>query len=359
LEGVLARAYRAYDGAKMGETSVGSYDVAVIGAGPVGLFAAFYAGMRNLKTLVLEALPRPGGQIAALYPEKYIYDVGGYPAILGRDLVAELYKQANQFGADFRFDERVEALEVLEPGRLRLTTTEGAYDSRTAILGAGIGAFQPNRLDAPGVAELEGHGISYVVREREKFLGRRLLIVGGGDTAVDWALELRHWASQVTLVHRFDYFEAHQRSVLALHDSPVNVLIQHELKSVAGNGRVQEAVVYDSVTGAERTLGVDDVLICIGFRADLGPIHDWGLRLDGRHVVVNHRTETTLPGVYAVGDLARPEDGVNMNLIAYGFGQAALAVGYANQFIHPQARLFHGHSSHRKGMKYAPSPAVE
>jgi thioredoxin reductase (NADPH) len=332
------------------------YDVTVIGAGPVGLFAAFYAGMRNLRALVLEALPRPGGQVTALYPEKYIYDVGGFPAILGRDLVTELYKQATQFGADFKFNERVEALEMLEPGHLRLKTSEGAYASKTAIIAAGIGAFQPNRLTVSGAAELEGKGVSYVVREREKFLGRRLLVVGGGDTAVDWSLELRNWASEVTLIHRLDYFEAHQRSVLALQDSQVNVHTQNELVSISGNGKVEQAVVRDHVTGEERALDVDDILVCIGFRADLGPINQWGLKLDGRKIAVNRQAETSIPGVYAVGDVAHPEDGVSMNLIAYGFGLATLAVGYASHFIHPKERVSHGHSSQRKGMKYAPAP---
>ena len=332
------------------------YDVAVIGAGPVGLFTAFYAGMRNLRTLVLEALPRPGGQITALYPEKYIYDVGGFPAILGRDLVAELYKQSGQFGADFKFNERVENLELLEPGHLRLTTAEGTYSSRTAIIAAGIGAFQPNRLTVAGAAEFEGRGVSYVVREREKFLGRRLLVVGGGDTAVDWSLELRNWANEVTLIHRFDYFEAHQRSVLALQDSQVKVHTQNELVCVSGNGVVERAVIRDNVRGDERTLHVDDILVCIGFRADLGPINHWGLSLEGRKIAVNRQTETSIPGVYAVGDVAHPEDGVSMNLIAYGFGQATLAVGYASHFIHPKERITHGHSSQRKGMKYAPAP---
>jgi thioredoxin reductase (NADPH) len=312
------------------------YDVTVIGAGPVGLFTAFYAGMRNLRTLVLEALPRPGGQITALYPEKYIYDVGGFPAILGRDLVAELYKQSSQFGADFKFGERVESLALLEPGYLRLTTNEASYSSKTTIIAAGIGAFQPNRLTVSGAAEFEGRGVSYVVREREKFLGRRLLVVGGGDTAADWSLELRNWASEVTLIHRFDYFEAHQRSVLALQDSQVKVHTQNELVCVSGNGVVERAVIRDNVTGDERTLFVDDILVCIGFRADLGPINHWGLDLDGRKIAVNRRTETSIPGVYAVGDVAQPEDGVNMNLIAYGFGQATLAVGYASHFIHPK-----------------------
>lgn len=332
------------------------YDVTIIGAGPVGLFAAFYAGMRNLKTLVLEALPRPGGQITALYPEKYIYDVGGFPAILGRDLVTELYKQAAQFGADFKFNERVESLETLEAGHLKLNTIEAAYYSKTAVIAAGIGAFQPNRVTVPGAAEFEGKGVSYVVRKREKFLGRRLLVVGGGDTAVDWSLELRNWASEVTLIHRFDYFEAHQRSVLALHDSTVNVQTQNELVRISGDEAVAQAVIRNNVTGDERSLDVDDVLICIGFRADLGPISQWGLALDGRKVSVNRQTETSMPGVYAIGDIAQPQDGISMNLIAYGFGQATLAVGHASHFIHPKERVAHGHSSQRKGMKYAPMP---
>lgn len=332
------------------------YDLTVIGAGPVGLFAAFYAGMRNLRTLALEALPRPGGQITALYPEKYIYDIGGYPAILGRDLVTELYKQANQFGADFKFNERVEKLEQLEPGHLRLVTSERTYASKAAIIAAGIGAFQPNRLNVQGAAEFEGKGVSYVALKRENFLGRRLLVVGGGDTAVDWSLELRNWASEVTLIHRLDYFEAHQRSVLALHDSNVNVHTQTELVRVSGDGKVQQAVIRDNVRGEERALEVDDILVCIGFRADLGPINQWGLKLEGRKIAVNRQTETSIPGVYAVGDVAHPEDGVSMNLIAYGFGQATLAVGYASHFVRPNERVAHGHSSQRKGMKYAPAP---
>jgi thioredoxin reductase (NADPH) len=291
-----------------------------------------------------------------LYPEKYIYDVGGFPAILGRDLVTELYKQATQFGADFKFNERVDSLEMLEPGHLKLSTSEGTYASKTVIIAAGIGAFQPNRINVPGAAEFDGKGISYVVREREKFLGRRLLVIGGGDTAVDWSLELRNWASEVTLIHRFDYFEAHQRSVLALYDSQVNVHTQNELVSITGKDNVEQARIRDNVTGDERTLEVDDVLVCIGFRADLGPIAQWGLDLEGRKVLVNRQAETSMPGVYAVGDIAYPQDGISMNLIAYVFGQATLAVGHASHFIHPKERVAHGHSSHRKGMKYAPAP---
>lgn len=327
------------------------YDVAVIGAGPVGLYATFYAGMRHLRAIVLETLSRPGGQITALYPDKYVYDVAGFPAILGRDLVAALYKQSTQFGAEFRFDERVENLEVLEPKRIRLTTTQNIYYSKTAIIAAGIGAFKPNRLNVPGVAELEGRGISYVVKERKDFLGRRVLIIGGGDTAVDWALELRHWAKEVTLIHRFDYFEAHQGSAMALMNSEVKVHLQHVLARAHGNEKLERVTVRNLVTNAEFDLEVDDVLIFIGYQADLGPINRWGLKMQGRKIIVNHRMETSLPGVYAVGDVSQSEEGLTMNLMAYGFGQAAIAVGVAANFIYPEQRVAHAHSSHRTDLK--------
>jgi len=335
------------------------YDVAIIGAGPTGLFASFYAGMRNLKVVVLEALSRPGGQITALYPEKYIYDVGGHSSVLGRDLVTELYKQGSQFGADFRFDERVEGLRLIEPGHLRLNTAEGEYDARTAIICAGLGAFKPNRLPVEGAAEREGKGVSYVVRERERFLGRRLLVVGGGDTAVDWALELRRWAREVTLIHRQDHFAAHQHSVQALKESKVHVLTPYQLRAVGGDDKVEEAVLVNTRTEGEHTLRVDDVLICVGFKADLGPILKWGLELEGRNLLVDDGLQTNVPGVFAAGDIALPRGGVNMNLIAVGFAQATMAVGFANRFMHPEARVFHGHSSQRKGMKYTPTPAAD
>ncbi len=340
------------------EADSAGYDVAIIGAGPTGLFAAFYAGMRNLKTLVLETLSRPGGQVTALYPEKYIYDVGGLPAVLGRDLVADLYKQGSQFGADFRFGERVEKLELIEPGRLRLLTPESVYFSKAVILCAGLGAFHPNRLDVVGAAELEGRGVSYVVRRREDFLGRRLLIVGGGDTALDWALQLRHWAREITLIHRFEHFEAHQQSVAALLDSHVTVLTRHELKALKGDEWLREAVIVDERNRAERTLRIDEALVCIGFKADIGPVKDWGLALSGRHVRADAALETSLPGVFAAGDMLLQDGVARMNLIATGFGQAALAVGQAAHCVRPGAPVFHGHSSRRKGMKYAPAPAA-
>ena len=333
------------------------YDVAIIGAGPTGLFAAFYAGMRDLQTIVIEALERPGGQLTALYPEKYIYDVGGFPAILARDLVQELWKQCSQFGAVFRFNEPVQMMRQLEPGHNVLTTPEGEYHAKSVVIAAGVGAFEPNKLTkTPGAVEFEGKGVHYVVRDKEAFTGRRVLVVGGGDTAVDWALELQNWARSVTLIHRFDHFEAHERSVLALSDSRVHVLTQHELAAIEGDGRVEEATIFHNVTQAEHTLRVDDVLICIGFRANMGPIKEWEIEKTRRNILVNPSMETSLPGVYAAGDITLPEGAPKMNLIANGFGQATIAVNMAAKFVHPKARVFPGHSSQKKGMRYAPQP---
>ncbi len=331
------------------------YDVAVVGAGPVGLFAAFYAGMRELNTVVLEALPRPGGQLTALYPEKYIYDVGGHTAVLARELVQELWKQGSQFGATFRFSEPVESLRQLE-GHSALTTPVDEYRARTVVVAAGLGAFEPNRLPLPGAAEFEGRGLSYVVGCKEAFLGKRLLVVGGGDTALDWALELQQWARSVTLVHRFDHFEAHERSVVALRQSKVHVLVEHEVRAIEGDGGVREVTVFHDRTQAAHTLRVDEVLVCIGFRADMSRIESWGLDIDKRAIFVDGCMQTNRPGVYAAGDVTHPRDGPKMNLIANGFGQATVAVNMANKFIHSDARVFPGHSSQRKGMRYLPTP---
>jgi thioredoxin reductase (NADPH) len=333
------------------------YDIAIIGAGPTGLFGAFYAGMRDLKVIVLEALARPGGQLTALYPEKYIYDVGGFPAILARELVQELWKQSTQFGATYRFNEPVQSIVQTEAGHNILTTPEGEYHAKTVLIAAGVGAFEPRKLKkVPGAEEYEGQGVHYVVRDKEAFLGKRLLIVGGGDTAVDWALELQQWARSATLMHRFDYFEAHERSVLALANSRVHVLTEHELREIGGNGKVNEATVFHNRTEAEHTLRIDDVLICIGFKANMGPIKEWNLDITKRCIKVNGKMETNLPGVYAAGDMTHPIDAPKMNLIANGFGQATIAVNMANKFIYPKSRVFPGHSSKKKGMRYAPTP---
>ncbi|NOZ27509.1 MAG: NAD(P)/FAD-dependent oxidoreductase [Chloroflexi bacterium] len=323
-------------------------DITIVGAGPTGLFAAFYAGLRGMKVKVIEALPEPGGQLRVLYPEKYIYDVPGFPKILALDLIKALVEQAYQFHPTLRFEERVVSLERREDGLIRLQTNQGEHLTRTALIAAGIGAFHPNRLDRPGVAEFEGRGVYYFVREKAAFRDQRVLIVGGGDSAVDWALILKDWAREVTLIHRRDQFRALEGSVAELMRSPVRVMLSHELKALHGDNRVRAATVFHNKTGDERTIPVDAVLLFLGFKADLGPVKRWGLAVDKRHVLVNGRMETNIPGVYAAGDIARNPDTVYLNLIAIGFAQAAIAVNCARAYLDPEARVFPGHSSEKR-----------
>jgi ferredoxin/flavodoxin---NADP+ reductase len=321
------------------------YDVTIIGAGPTGLFGAFYAGMREMKTKIIDALPDPGGQLTALYPEKYIYDAPGFPKVLAKDLVKLLFEQASQWKPAICLDERVLMLQHAADGTIRLTTAKGEHHTRTAVICGGVGAFAPNKLVAPGVNELEGAGVHYFVREKAAFKDKDLLIIGGGDSAVDWGLNLQDTARSITLIHRRDEFRAHESSVNELKASPVRILTPYEVRNVSGSGKIERVTIANNQTKEEETLDVDAVLVNIGFKADIGPIREWGLTLDKRGIVVNNRMETNLPGVYAAGDIAAEE--IKMNLIATGFGQAAMAVNVAKHFIDPKASIFPGHSSEK------------
>ncbi len=325
------------------------YDLTIVGAGPVGLFATFYAGLRQMKTKIIDALDEPGGQVAVLYPEKYIFDVPGYTKILAKDLVKSLVDQAFQYSPAIVLGERVVALGRTD-GVLQLKTDRGAVHlSKAVLIAAGVGAFSPNRLEAQGVADYEGKGVFYSVKDKNAFAGKRILIVGGGDSAVDWALAMKDFARSITLVHRRDVFRAHELSVRELINSSVDIKLFYEVKKVIGDGaNVTQAVVFDNRTRAETTLDVDVILVNIGFRADLGPIKDWGLEIEGREIRVNGKMETNIPGVYAAGDIAGPIDGVKLNLIATGYAQAALAVNVAKAYVDPDSKIFPGHSSEMK-----------
>ena len=325
------------------------YDLTIVGAGPVGLFATFYAGLRQMKTKIIDALDEPGGQVAVLYPEKYIFDVPGYTKILAKDLVKSLVDQAFQYSPAIVLGERVVALGRTD-GVLQLKTDRGAVHlSKAVLIAAGVGAFSPNRLEAQGVADYEGKGVFYSVKDKNAFAGKRILIVGGGDSAVDWALAMKDFARSITLVHRRDVFRAHELSVRELINSSVDIKLFYEVKKVIGDGaNVTQAVVFDNRTRAETTLDIDVILVNIGFRADLGPIKDWGLEIEGREIRVNGKMETNIPGVYAAGDIAGPIDGVKLNLIATGYAQAALAVNVAKAYVDPDSKIFPGHSSEMK-----------
>ncbi len=325
------------------------YDLTIIGAGPAGLFASFYAGLRQMKTKVIDALEEPGGQLAVLYPEKYIFDVPGYTKVLAKDLVKSLIDQAFQFQPTVVLGERVVSLRKTD-GVIEIETEKGAkHLSKAVLIAAGVGAFSPNRLEAQGVSDYEGRGVYYFVRDKSAFAGKNILIVGGGDSAVDWALNMKDTAKKITLVHRRDVFRAHELSVKELMGSNVDVKLFYEVRRVTGDGtRLTGAVIFDNRTQAETTLEVDAILVNIGFRADLGPIKDWGLEIDGREIRTNGKMETSIPGVYVAGDIAGPVDGVKLNLIATGYAQAALAVNVAKAFVDPTSKVFPGHSSEMK-----------
>lgn len=322
------------------------FDIAIIGAGPAGLFATFYAGVRGMKTLLIEALPEMGGQLITLYPEKYIYDVAGFPKILARDLVNNLIEQMSRFHPTVRLGEQVIGLRQVEgsqPPLFTVTTRKQSYQARSVLIAAGVGAFSPNTLDVPGIAELENRGVFYFVRNKSEFAGRRLLIVGGGDSAVDWALNLRDVAHSITLIHRRDKFRAHEASVDMLMQSSVNVLLSTELVKVFGTEWVEGATLIQNNTQEQQDIAVDAILLTLGFKADLGPIKDWGLPIEQRTIPVNAHQATCVPGIFAAGDIAGTA--VKLDLITVGFAQAAIAVNNAKLFIDPQAKPFPGHSS--------------
>ena len=325
------------------------FDLTIVGAGPSGLFATFYAGLRQMKTKLIDALEEPGGQVAVLYPEKYIFDVPGFSKILAKDLVKNLVEQALQYNPTVVFGERVTTLKKTN-GIIELGTDKGTkHYSKAVLIAAGVGAFAPNRLEAQGAAEYEGHGVYYFVKDKSIFKDKNLLIVGGGDSAVDWALNIKDTARKITLVHRRDVFRAHEGSVTELMKSNVEVKLFYEVRRVVGNGtKLTQAIIFDNRTQAETTVDVDAVLVNIGFRADLGPIKNWGLEIEGREIRINGRMETNVPGVYVAGDIAGTLDGVKLNLIATGYAQAALAVNVAKAYVDPNSKIFPGHSSEMK-----------
>lgn len=323
------------------------YDITIIGGGPTGLFASFYAGLRQMRTKIIDALEELGGQVAVLYPEKYIFDVGGFPKVTGKELVKGMVDQALKFNPTLVLGERITSVVRMEDGILRLDSANGhQHFSRTVLIAAGVGAFSPNRTDARNSIEYEGHGVHYFLKDKGSMKGKKILIVGGGDSAVDWALNLHQWCSDIKLIHRRDVFRAHEESVAEMLRSGIDVKLFYELKEVLGDGTtVKGAVIYDNRSKVESTIEVDAILVNIGFRADLGPIKDWGLRIVGREISSTRRMETNIPGVFVAGDIAAPEGDVKLNLIVTGFAQAAIAVNVAKKYLDPNARIFPGHSS--------------
>ena len=322
--------------------SVELHDITIIGGGPTGLFAAYYAGFRGLTAKIIDSLPELGGQLTAAYPEKYIYDVPGFPKILAKDLVRNLVEQAMAYSPTVCLGERVQNLEPSGDTRLRVLTDRAEHWTKVLIITTGLGMYTPRRLR--GSESFEGKGLYYTVTRTDEFRGRELLIIGGGDSAVDWALHLEQVARGITLIHRRDQFRAHEENVRRLLNSTVRVKLSCKPKELRGEARVREVVIVNTKTKAEEILPVDAVLACLGFSSELGPMADWGLELEGNEaILVNTKMETNVPGVYAAGDVASFPGKVK--LIATGFGEAATAVNNSAHYINPATKVFPGYST--------------
>jgi thioredoxin reductase (NADPH) len=322
-------------------------DILIIGGGPTGLFAAFYAGLRGASAAIVDSLEQLGGAVTAMYPEKFIYDVGGFPAVLGKDLVANLTAQAGQFDPRVHLNERAETLErIPDDDAFRLQTDKGVHLARAVIVCAGVGAFAPKRLTLPNLESFERSGdVVYFVTRNEHFRDKEVLIVGGGDSAVDWALTLESIARRVTLIHRSENFRAHAKSVQQLMMSSVAVHTHCEVEELHGERGDLEAVTFKHNKTKELTkIEVDAAIMSIGFVADLGPLKSWGLAVQKNQLVVDPLTmATNLPGIWAAGDIVTHP--TKFKLIATGFHEAITAVNHAVHHLNPQLRLAAAHST--------------
>lgn len=320
------------------------YDITVIGGGPAGMFSAFYGGMRDMKVKIIESLPQLGGQLATLYPEKYIYDVAGFPKIKALDLVNNLQEQLKMFSPTVCLGQAVENVEKLEDETFKLTTNEEVHYSKTIIITGGIGAFQPRKLEIDGAESFEDKCLHYFINDMTQFKDKKVAILGGGDSAVDWALMLEPIAEKVTLIHRRDKFRAHESSVAQLNNSTVDVLTPFTAEKLLHDDESIKGLILQEVRGEKQySLEVDSLICNYGFISSLGPIKDWGLEIEKNSIVVNSRMETNIPGIYAAGDITTYDGKVK--LIVTGFGEAPIAVSNAKSYIDPKARLQPMHST--------------
>ncbi|WP_423808614.1 NAD(P)/FAD-dependent oxidoreductase [Pontibacillus yanchengensis] len=319
------------------------YDITIIGGGPVGLFTAFYGGMRQASVKIIESLPHLGGQLTALYPEKYIYDVAGFPKVRAQDLVDNLTEQANQFNPTVALEESVQEVEKLEDGTFKLKTNQDVHYSRTIIITAGNGAFSPRKLKVEDCERFEQSNLHYHVDDMKKFAGQNVVVCGGGDSAVDWSLMLEPIANQVTLVHRRDKFRAHEHSVEKLHNSSINIMTPYSPEELIGEDRIEQVVLKQVKGDDTHTLDVDAMIVNYGFVSSLGPIKEWNLEIEKNNIVINSKSETNIPGIYAAGDICTYPGKVK--LIASGFGEGPTAVNNAKAYMDPSAKVQPMHST--------------
>ncbi|MFJ7510481.1 NAD(P)/FAD-dependent oxidoreductase [Peribacillus simplex] len=320
------------------------YDITIIGGGPVGLFTAFYGGMRQASVKIIESLPQLGGQLSALYPEKYIYDIAGFPKVRAQELVNNLKEQMAKFEQDVVLEQAVQEVEKQADGVFKLTTDKEIHYSKTIIITAGNGAFQPRRIEIEDAKKYESSNLHYFIDDLNHFAGKKVVVFGGGDSAVDWALMLEPIAEKVSIIHRRDKFRAHEHSVETLKNSKVEIKTPYIPSELIGtDGRIHTIVIKDTNGEDTETMEVDAVIVNYGFVSSLGPIKEWGLDIQKNSILVNSRMETNIPGIYAAGDIATYDGKVK--LIASGFGEAPTAVNHAKQYIDPKAKVQPMHSS--------------
>jgi ferredoxin/flavodoxin---NADP+ reductase len=326
-------------------------DLLIVGAGPVGLYGAYYAGVRGLTVAVIDALDQLGGQVIALYPEKLIYDVAALPSVTGRELIASLASQAQRHQPTYLLGEQAQNLVAAEAPsgsrRLQVRTSAGREVRCGAIVvTGGIGSFKPRPLTA-GEKYL-GRGLDYYVVNSESHQGKNVVVVGGGDSALDWCLMLEPIAASVTLVHRRRDFRAHPATVRQVLSSSAVVLTDAEVTGAAGEDWLESVSVTLKGEHQPRMLACQSLVAALGFTANIGPLRSWGLQLrDNRHLTVDSAMATSVPGVYAAGDIADYPGKVR--LISVGFGEVATAVNNAAVYLNPELDLFPGHSSDLPG----------
>jgi len=334
--------------------NIHSTDVAIIGAGPVGLFAVFEAGMLKMNCHVIDALDFIGGQCTALYPEKPIYDIPGFPQINAADLIHNLEQQAAPFKPVYHLGQQVTAIQRNEQGDFTLTTSTGTIiHCKAVVIAAGCGAFGPNRPPLAGIEEYEGKGVLYHVAKKDSFAGKKVAIAGGGDSAADWAIILSDIAAKVYFIHRRDKFRCAPESASKLKAlaaaGKIEMVIPYQLHALNGENGSLHSVTVSDLGGAEKKLDADYLLPFFGLSMELGPIADWGLNFDKNHIAVQPSTlETSSTGIFAIGDIATYAG--KLKLILCGFSEAAMAMHAAYNLVHPNQAL-HFEYSTSKGVK--------
>lgn len=317
-------------------------DITIIGGGPTGLFASFYAGMREMSVKIIDSLPQLGGQLIELYPDKYIYDVGGFPKVLAKDFVANLVTQAHYAKPEIILEETALSAERNDDHFI-LKTDKGVHLTRTILLTAGIGAFQPRKIGLNEEVQFEGKTLHYGIKDLSLFKDQHVVVCGGGDSAVDWALMLENFASSITLVHRRERFTAHETSVHQLMASTVNVKTSFSIKEIQGESGEMKGITLASRDGNEEQIATDHLIVNYGNISSLGPLKTWGLALERNSIQVNTKMETNIEGIYAAGDVTTFDGKVK--LIATGLGEAPIAVNHAKAYVDPKARLQPLHST--------------